>query len=200
MLAHLKKGLGNEFVVGVEATCASDYYLPQSRNRRWLIGERADKLTCLGLPGALPPSLGCPGGLGSPGSSLGSPGMSKLLDCLNPHLPCTPRLSLGPSKRRNLAAFERRIMILKKLGQIKEGQIAMCSIDRNPDAQWKPRYSFDECPTLTMTGRATRRTGNLPLHSVWQSRLLAMHIRLFSLRPFLQCPRMHFRGGCPRTF
>ena len=40
-------------------------------------------------------------------------------------------------------------MILKKLGQIKEGQIAMCSIDRNPDAQWKPRYSFDECPTLT---------------------------------------------------
>ena len=66
MLAHLKKELGNEFVVGVEATCASDYYLPQSRNRRWLIGQRADKLTCLGLPGALPPSV------------IGSPGMSPL--------------------------------------------------------------------------------------------------------------------------
>ena len=25
----------------------------------------------------------------------------------------------------------------------------MCSIDRSPDAKWKPRYSFDECPTLT---------------------------------------------------
>ena len=49
VLAHLK----NKFVVGVETTCASDYYLPQSRNRRWLIGQRADKLTCLGLPGAL---------------------------------------------------------------------------------------------------------------------------------------------------
>ena len=73
MLAHLKKELGNKFVVGVETMCASDYYLPQSRNRRWLIGQQADKLTCLGLPGALPPS-----GIGSPGSSLGSPGMSPL--------------------------------------------------------------------------------------------------------------------------
>ena len=86
VLAHLKKELGNEFVVGVETTCACTYGLPQSRTRRWLIGQRTDKLTCLGLPGTLPPRLGCPGG---------SPGMSKLLDCLNPHLPCTPRMSLG---------------------------------------------------------------------------------------------------------
>ena len=138
VLDALQKALEKKFAIDVVHTNAKNGSLPQSRTKIWIAGQRRDKLPSLGLPGPLPPaSLGLPGG--------------RLLDILNPHLPCTRRSTLCPGKRKNLENFKFQIMVKKKLNQISAGQIAICSIDRSEGAIWKPRIQIDESPTITTT-------------------------------------------------
>ena len=68
---------------------------------------------------------------------------------LNPHLPNATRSDLRRQIRCNLTEWELRLKVLSKHGELHAHDLAVISVDRDPNKSFNSRVCYDSLPTLT---------------------------------------------------